>query len=906
MKKRIISIILFVAFCSSFFLPNFSKIRTTYASPISPPTGWAFSDTNQKIPVTLKGVTYYAYELKKMSSSTAGGWLITDSNNRIIYDSNTYQKLALTATVAKTLNDKSNQIIIQNELSLLKAIKWRIDIYESTTAISKIIINISTALTGNLFGLGGIEELFATALVPLKSREGDKVQDKLFVLFSKDFVADATPYLSKALSIIGRMSTSNSEKWLKVFGALNIILRREAASFSRGGYEAYKEAYEIAKKNRSSWSYEDASVFLNKFEEGRTRGIPFAKWYLTLIPHNSNQLKNIGNVIWKNILKETVSGLSSGTKNIANFTVGAVDAGALSKEFITRTFSAKLITSDLSDDIKKASLVFSIYRLYYDVSINGSLASQILSALQEQKAKEEASVKNKTIYKIGDRIQATDYLNVRENPSLNGKVKSVIKKGEIGTIMSNYIIANGYRWWTVKWDNGPQGWCAGEYMKHYTSTTKDYYFSSVTIKVNINKDGSFDVIEKRTYKFIGAFSWGTYWLQKSGFSSLENFKISDESSQYINNSSGNPGTYSFTEDSNKYTATYYYSALNEQKTFTFSYKINGGIKVYQDVADFNWKLVGTGWDKKTDYFEAYVYLPSKVNENELYVFGHGPTNGIIEKIDGSGAHYKLTNLPPNTYVEARVVFPSNILSTTKMSQNGLDSILTYENKVSSPSKNWVLVLGDSLSVLDGISPAGYAVIAGECKEEKNCWKTLSEVHAGDFLEYISTDSATYSTNLFLPFPGCTKAYRVKDKNGNVGWLIGEWGGVTLAQVVNSKTKQNFKPVSFSKISGKWSGHWRGTFFEQGELSFVFQQEDMLTFSGTGILTFSGSDMTRNVIVKGSIVNNSFYFLEVQPDGSYKYCSGTISSDGKTIDGWKNSYDTLAIPLGEFKLTFQGG
>ena len=468
MKKRIISIILFVVFCSSFFLPNFGKIRTTYASPISPPTGWVFSDTNQKIPVILKGATYYAYELKKISSSTAGGWLITDSNNRTIYDSNTYQKLALTATVAKALNDRSNQIIIQNELSLLRAIEWRIDIYESTTAISKIIINISTALTGNFFGLGGIEELFATILVPLKSREGDNIQDKLFALFSKDFVADATPELSKALSIIGRMSTSNGGKWLKVFGLLNIILRREAANFSRGGYDAYREAYEIAKKNGSLWSYEDASAFLNKFEEGRTRGLPFAKWYLTLIPHSSNQLNNIGSVIWKNILKEMVSGLSPEAENAANFAIGSVDAVAFSREFITRIFSDKLITSDLSDEIKKASSVFSVYRLYYDVSIKDSLADQILSALQEQKAKEEASVKDKTIYKIGDKIQATDYANVRENPSTNGKIIKVATKGEVGVIKSNYIIADGYRWWTIKWDSGTQGWSAGEYIKLYT------------------------------------------------------------------------------------------------------------------------------------------------------------------------------------------------------------------------------------------------------------------------------------------------------------------------------------------------------------------------------------------------------------------------------------------------------
>jgi uncharacterized membrane protein len=207
---------------------------------------------------------------------------------------------------------------------------------------------------------------------------------------------------------------------------------------------------------------------------------------------------------------------------------------------------------------------------------------------------------------------------------------------------------------------------------------KDYYFPSVVVTVSIQSDGSFDVVEKRTYDFSGDFHWATYTLQKSGFSSLENFTIEDESGQYIQNNSENPGTYSFTEDSNQYIATFYYSASNEQKTFIFSYKINGGIKAYQDIADFYWKLVGANWDKKTNLLEAFVYLPQEVNPDSIYVFGHGPLQGTVERIDGKGAYYKLSGLPPNTFVEARVIFPSNILSMTKESFSKKDEILNEE------------------------------------------------------------------------------------------------------------------------------------------------------------------------------------------------------------------------------------
>lgn len=693
MKKKLIIIILVTIFCLSSILPHFSVMHAVDVSSINPPPGWVFSDQNQKIPVTLNSTTYYAYELKKISSNTPGGWLITDSNGETVYDNDTYQKLALAATVYKITNDQSSINSIQSEINLLKSIIWRIDLYESVTAITKIIVNISTVLAGKLIGFGGAEELLATTLAPIKSREGNETQDELFSLFSKEFIADATSGVSKYLDTLGKVSTSGNSAWLKIFGILNIVLRREAASFARGGYDAYQEAYDILKKDRTSWSYEDATAFLNKYKEGRTRGIPFAKWYLTLIPHSSNQLENIGDVLWNNIGKELLD--SFGVKE-ATFAVGTIDALELSTSFVEKVLADKLVSSDLSNDIKNASSIFSIYRLYYDVSIKGSLAEQILSALQAQRAKEEASIKDKTIYKIGDRIQSTDYINVREDPSLNGKIKTVVKRGEIGTIKSNYAIADGYRWWTVKWDSGPQGWCAGAYLKIYTEV----------------------------------------------------------------NSSGE----------------------TEQE-----------------------------------------------------------------------------------------------------------------------SDKWVLILGESMYVIDGISPAGHGIVGG-CKGE-NCWKTLSVVHSGDLLEYVSTDTKTYSPNLFLPLPGCTKAFKVKDKKGNIGWVVSEWNNVILSQIFDNKNIQNFKPISFPKVSGEWSGYWDKLLSGREELNFNLQQDDMLTFGGTGTLTLSGKTETINI--QGTVVNNSVVFLECYQDGSRVYCSGTISSDGKTIKGSKNSYDTLAISLGEFQITLKG-
>ncbi|MCD6167790.1 MAG: DUF2207 domain-containing protein [Caldisericia bacterium] len=207
---------------------------------------------------------------------------------------------------------------------------------------------------------------------------------------------------------------------------------------------------------------------------------------------------------------------------------------------------------------------------------------------------------------------------------------------------------------------------------------KDYYFPKVNIEIHINKDGSFNVVEERTYHFSGSFHWATYSLEKSGFSKLTDFSISDENGEYRREDSEEPGTYLFYDEGTRYFAKFFYSAENEDKTFIIKYKILDGLKVYLDTADFYWKLIGKGWEKKTKLLTAKIYLPESTEPEKIYVFGHGPLNGVVERMDGTGASYEVSDVPPHTFVEARVLFPPELLDVSPIPENKLDEILSYE------------------------------------------------------------------------------------------------------------------------------------------------------------------------------------------------------------------------------------
>lgn len=472
MKNRLLSLLLVVSLLGSTLMSPLPLPVAQAASSPTPPTGWVFGTTFQKVPLTLASVTYYAYELKKSTASTAGGWLITKADGTIVSDPATYQKLALTATVSKVVQGSTFLPQMKNELEVLKGIRWRIELYETATLLTKLLTSTASMLAGNATAASGVLETAVTALVPAgaKITQQNKIHDALWSLFSGDVVNTLTPTLTKALELVGKLTTSDSEKWLKISGVVSTVLRKVIAQFAQGGAATYQKAFTLANTPRSSWSYEDASLFLKEYEEGRTHGLPFAKWYISLIPHEGGlvgSIKNVGTMWWENIIEQAAGPEEQSA-------MAAIDAGVFAKNVVQDLLKNTLFTNDITADIQSADAIFAVYRLTYDPSVTGSLAEQILAA-----GAPVATTTDKTVYAVGDIVAAKDVLRVRERASATATSKGAVPKGTTGTIIGSSVVSDTYRWWPVRWNTGLTGWSAGAYMmravaKPAGGTAKDY------------------------------------------------------------------------------------------------------------------------------------------------------------------------------------------------------------------------------------------------------------------------------------------------------------------------------------------------------------------------------------------------------------------------------------------------
>ena len=113
----------------------------------------------------------------------------------------------------------------------------------------------------------------------------------------------------------------------------------------------------------------------------------------------------------------------------------------------------------------------------------------------------------------------------------------------------------------------------------------------------------------------------------------------------------------------------------EHRYFKISYMIEDCINVYNDCAEFYWKIIGEKWELSIGSITGTVVLPNEVLDlNDFKVWAHGPLNGEIHKLDSRTCYFKIDNMPTQTFLELRLVFPTNIVNKDGQ-KNKIDKLL---------------------------------------------------------------------------------------------------------------------------------------------------------------------------------------------------------------------------------------
>ena len=218
------------------------------------------------------------------------------------------------------------------------------------------------------------------------------------------------------------------------------------------------------------------------------------------------------------------------------------------------------------------------------------------------------------------------------------------------------------------------------------AAARAYDLPNAGVSVKVAPNGSLLVAERIT---IGGAYHGAYRdIPLRRGESIDLIQVSEGNTKYVRGGStrlgsiGTPDTFNYETTVNRMRIVWHFEAAGEPHTYTITYRFLGLTVVHGDVADVNLKVWGS-WSAPLAHLAASMTLPRPTPLGPRYrVYGHpASVSGVVTR-EPKGATLSAGDIPAHQWVELRVVFPRNLLTSTTGAKvvpgNGLAKILKEE------------------------------------------------------------------------------------------------------------------------------------------------------------------------------------------------------------------------------------
>ena len=194
------------------------------------------------------------------------------------------------------------------------------------------------------------------------------------------------------------------------------------------------------------------------------------------------------------------------------------------------------------------------------------------------------------------------------------------------------------------------------------SFAASFRIEKLDIEANLQKDGSMVVSEAVTYD-IDEINGVYFDIDAKGFGELEDLQVFEDEPNTSSFKEVDTSNYEVSVSDELYRIKLYSKNQNNIRTFKFVYKLPEAIKVYDDVVQFNRKMVGQEWQQGIKYITAKVIVPvpTDYDNSNILVFGHGPLTGEVDKVENTVV-YKLDDYYPGDFLEAHILMEPEIFS----------------------------------------------------------------------------------------------------------------------------------------------------------------------------------------------------------------------------------------------------
>lgn len=208
------------------------------------------------------------------------------------------------------------------------------------------------------------------------------------------------------------------------------------------------------------------------------------------------------------------------------------------------------------------------------------------------------------------------------------------------------------------------------------------------VNVDVQKNGDIDLTQRITYNFDGEFHGVFYNQDLRGIKGASKPKVYYQEAygkkkEIFEDPTGKNDSFEISKDKNLMNLKVYHYVIANDVTYTYKYKLYGGITNYLDTAELNWKIIGDGWENELNNVRITVNLPQK-NISQMQAWTHGSLAGYT-KVDRKNGRVTMTmkHNPPNEFVESHIIFPTSVTPLNKnvVKKNVKASIQAHEKNL---------------------------------------------------------------------------------------------------------------------------------------------------------------------------------------------------------------------------------
>ncbi|AXJ02531.1 putative membrane protein [Cyclonatronum proteinivorum] len=233
---------------------------------------------------------------------------------------------------------------------------------------------------------------------------------------------------------------------------------------------------------------------------------------------------------------------------------------------------------------------------------------------------------------------------------------------------------------------------------------KDYEITGISILAEIRANGEVAITEERTFLFEGSYSWFEQDIRRQGFLEIRDFEVSEGSSLFRKDDSGEPGTFSVRESRRDVTIRTNFSATDESRTFTLRYVLKGAIASDGEWAEFIWTYLGSDWERAHQNIRIEIRLPEALPEDELVAWQLSRAINPSLEVLADRVLFTADRNRGDRTLRIRAFFPDQLVSGTVPSEIALNPFEIMQEREAEAARKaqriaFLIPLGWLLSVV---------------------------------------------------------------------------------------------------------------------------------------------------------------------------------------------------------------